>query len=902
MRYRHLSLLLLTSCATVSPAPNTSTGPGSTGSTTASPSAPASAFRQERAVVVRHATVMPASGPAIEDGAIAFADGKIVAVGRNAEVATPPGAEEVDGTGLYVTPGIIDAHSHLGVYASPETSSTSDGNEATAPVTAEVSAEHSFWPQDPGLRRAAAGGITSMLVLPGSANLIGGRGFPVKLHFGRSAAEMRFPGAKDGLKMACGENPRRVYGAGQHRAPSTRMGNVAGYRQAFAKAREYMERQDDWKKKHAKKPEESGPAPLRDLQMETLAEVLRGNILVQNHCYRADEMAVMLQVADEFGFSIRAFHHSLEAYKLRDQLAAKQVAVATWADWWGFKMEAWDGIPENAALVSQAGGRAVIHSDSALGIQRLNQEAGKALWRARESGVPISEEEALRWVTLHPAWVMGVEDKTGSLEPGKMADVVLWKSHPLSVYARAQRVWADGVVTYDAAQGAVNASDFELGERMEASARLVAQPSALPVLKDAGLDVRCEPSKDAACARLLELKAEATCTAFQDVAVLSNGTWMAHASVVVENGKVTRVETGAAGAVPSGCRTVEGKGRVLTPGFVDPLTSLGVVEIGAEETTVDDSLRGEAVKEPIRAALRAVDSLNPAAETFPVARLGGVTTAGVVPMGGLVSGQSAWVTTDGTVRRAPLALHINLGVSGRDAVSGPRSLVLERLRELLFDAREYNKRKSDFEQNRMRTLSASRLDLESLQPVLAGTLPVVVTANRVSDIRAALALGREFGLKVLIAGGREAWMVAPELVAAKVPVILQPTQNLPSNFDGLNSRLDAAALLNAAGVKVLFSTLGEPHMVRTLAQEAGNAVAWGMPYADALRAITSNVTEAFGVEGGQVAAGQVADLVLWNGDPLELSSRPLGMWQAGRQVPLTSRQHALFEKYRTLSK
>jgi hypothetical protein len=232
---------------------------------------------------------------------------------------------------------------------------------------------------------------------------------------------------------------------------------------------------------------------------------------------------------------------------------------------------------------------------------------------------------------------------------------------------------------------------------------------------------------------------------------------------------------------------------------VDPLTSLGVVEVGMEETTVDDTPRGEAAKEPIRAAQRAADSINPASETFPVARLGGITAAGVIPMGGLVSGQSAWVGTDGTVRRAPLALHINLGVAGRDAVSGSRALVLERLRELLTDVREYDKRKGDFEQNRMRELAASRLDLEALKPVLAGTLPVVVTANRVSDIRAALALGREFGLKLVIAGAREAWMVAPELAAAKVPVVLQPTQNLPSSFDGLNSRLDSAALLSGAG-------------------------------------------------------------------------------------------------------
>jgi imidazolonepropionase-like amidohydrolase len=429
-----------------------------------------------------------------------------------------------------------------------------------------------------------------------------------------------------------------------------------------------------------------------------------------------------------------------------------------------------------------------------------------------------------------------------------------------------------------------------VGERAATVAKLTALPAALPDAREVGV---CESSAP------LEVRAD-TCTAFQDVMVLSGGEWKAHAAVLVRDGKVTEVRQGSLAAVPSGCRVVDGRGKVLTPGFVDALTRLGVVEVGLEESTVDDSLRGELAKEPIHAALRMADALNPASETFAVARLGGVTGAGVIPSGGLVAGQSAWVGTDGTVHRAPLALHVNLGLEGRGGVSGSRAVVLERLRELLSDTREYGRRKADFEQNRMRALSASRLDLEALQPALASTLPVVVTANRVSDIRAALALGREFGLKLVVAGGREAWRVAPELAAARVPVVLQPTQNLPSSFDGLHSRLDAAALLAEAGVKVLISTLGEPHNVRTLAQEAGNAVAWGLPYADALRAITSNVTETFGLEGGQVAPGQVADLVLWNGEPLELGSRPLGMWLGGKQVPLTSRQQALFEKYRSL--
>nr|WP_246357216.1 amidohydrolase family protein [Pyxidicoccus fallax] len=845
---------------------------------------------------------MPATGPTIEDGAVAFVDGKIAAVGRNADVATPPGAEEVDGTGLYVTPGIIDAHSHLGVYASPSSFSNNDGNEATAPVTAEVSAQHAFWPQDPGLRRAAAGGITSLLVLPGSANLVGGRGYPAKLHFGRSAAEMRFPGARDVLKMACGENPRRVYGEGKKTAPATRMGNVAGYRQAFAQAREYMNKWDDWRKKKDKKPDEVGPEPLRDLKLETLAEVLRGNILVQNHCYRADEMAVMLEVADEAGYQIRAFHHALEAYKLRDRLAEKNVGVATWADWWGFKLEAWDGIPENAALISQAGGKAVIHSDSEYGIQRLNQEAGKAMWRARESGILITEEEALRWVTLNPAWMMGVEDVTGSLEPGKMADVVLWKGHPLSVYARAQRVWADGVVTYDAATGPVDPSDFEVGDSAANAARLVAGPAPAPSLEELGLTARCDVTKDRACAEPLPLAKEAACTVFQGVTAFTGTEWVKDATVVVRDGRVGGVQRGVAGAPAAGCAVVEGKGRLLTPGLIDPLTELGLVEVGAEESTQDDAPRGDAAKQDVRAALLAADSINPASVVFPVARLGGVTGAVSVPRGGLISGQSAFVTTDGGVRQGTLAMHLNLGISGRDAVSGSRALVLERVRELLFDAREYGRRKADFEQRRMRNLSASRLDLEALQPVLAGRLPVVVRAERVSDIRAALRLAKEYGLKLVIAGGAEAWMTAPELAAAKVPVILQPTRNLPADFDRLNSRGDSAALLHAAGVRVLISVLGEPSMVRTLAQEAGNAVAWGLPHTQALRAVTGDVAAAFGLEEGRIAQGAPADLVLWNGDPLESASRPVGMWLGGKQVPLTSRQQALFQKYKALAK
>jgi imidazolonepropionase-like amidohydrolase len=372
-------------------------------------------------------------------------------------VDAPAGAIVVDGTGKVVTPGIIDSHSHLGVYAAPGTEAESQGNEMTSPNTAQVWAEHSFWPQDPQIPLALAGGVTTIQVLPGSANLIGGRSVTVHLVPARTVQEMKFPGAPYGLKMACGENPVRIYG-GRNQAPGTRMGNVAGYRAAFIAAERYRQRWDAWLATR------EGTAPDRDLQLETLAEVLRGRILVQNHCYRADEMALMLDLAREFGFRIRSFHHAVEAYKLADVLARDSVAASIWADWWGFKMEALDGIPENAALVTQAGGRAVIHSDDAGGLQRLNQEAAKAMWAGRRAGIPITRDQALRWITANPAWALGIDDRVGTLEVGRNADVVVWNGDPFSVYARAEQVYVDGALLYDRNDPRTWwRTDFELG-------------------------------------------------------------------------------------------------------------------------------------------------------------------------------------------------------------------------------------------------------------------------------------------------------------------------------------------------------------------------------------------------------------------------------------------------------
>ncbi|PYP58817.1 MAG: amidohydrolase [Gemmatimonadetes bacterium] len=407
------------------------------------------------AVLIRNATIMTAAGQEIPNGSIVLKDGRIVTVG--AKVDAPAGAVVVDGTGKYVTPGLIDEHSHLGVYAAPGTDAESDGNEATNPVTAEVWAEHSFWPQDPQIPLAIAGGITTIQALPGSANLIGGRSAILKLIPARTVQEMKFPGARYGLKMACGENPKRVYG--QKGGPSTRMGSMAGYRGAFIQAEGYRRKWDKWNHDH------QGDPPDRNLKLETLAEVLRGDIYVQNHCYRADEMAQMLDLGREFGFPIRSFHHAVEAYKIRDLLAASGTGAAVWADWWGFKEEAMDGIKENAALLQQAGVRLNIHSDSPSGIQRLNQEAAKAMSAGSRAGIPITRDQALRWITANPAWALGLDSLIGTLEPGKMADVVVWSGDPFSVYSKAVQVYNDGWLVYDRGDGTRQPrTDFELGQ------------------------------------------------------------------------------------------------------------------------------------------------------------------------------------------------------------------------------------------------------------------------------------------------------------------------------------------------------------------------------------------------------------------------------------------------------
>ncbi|MCQ8884283.1 amidohydrolase [Pseudoalteromonas agarivorans] len=414
-----------------------------------------------KSTLITNATVLTGTGERLDDADVLLVDGKVQQVGKDLSANADA---TIDAQGKWVTPGIIDVHSHLGAYPSPSVESHQDGNEMTSPNTAEVWVEHSVWPQDPGFNRAREGGITSLQILPGSANLFGGRGVTLKNIPAHTMQAMKFPDAPNGLKMACGENPKRVYGR-QGTLPSTRMGNMAGYRMAWAEAQEYKRA---WDKYDADYEAGLNPeAPVRDIKHDTLRAVIEGEVLIHNHCYKAEEMAMMIDLSKEFGYHAGTFHHGVEAYKIADLLAENGSCTALWPDWWGFKMEAYDMVQENVAIVDAVKNScAIVHSDSDTTIQRLNQEAGKVMYRANENGFDISEQHAIKWITSNAAKSLGIEDKTGSLEAGKQGDVVIWNQNPFSVYAKAEQVFIDGAKVYDRNDSAFQAqSDFMLGQQ-----------------------------------------------------------------------------------------------------------------------------------------------------------------------------------------------------------------------------------------------------------------------------------------------------------------------------------------------------------------------------------------------------------------------------------------------------
>ena len=861
-----------------------------------------------RTTVIRNATVLTAAGPLIERGSILLQNGKIAAVGQS--VNAPADAVVIDAAGKWITPGIIDTHSHLGVYSAPGIESLQDGNEMTNPVTAEVWADHSIWPQDPQFELALAGGVTSMQILPGSGNLIGGRGVTVKNVPSRTAEGMKFPGAPAGLKMACGENPRRVYGQ-RNQAPSTRMGNIAVFRRTWQSAADYRDKWKKWRDEGS----DAAKRPERNLQMETLAGVLDGDILVHNHCYRADEMATMIQMSKEFGFRIASFHHAVEAYKVRDLLAQNNICASIWADWWGFKLEAYDGIKENMALVHDAKGCVVVHSDDPNGIQRLNQEAAKGMRAAWEAGMTLDRADVVRWLTINPARALGIDKMTGSLEPGKNADVVIWSGDPFSVYAKAERVFIDGALMYDRSDPAHQPHrDFMVGTGPDPNFVPFSKPGATAARPNEPIATK-KPNILGSAPGASGLgsgpvsgpdpvsRVSGAVIAITNGRILTGtGTAIERGTVVIAGGKIAAV--GANVPVPAGATVIDAANKIITPGWIESATNIGIVEIGlSAEGTADQNTTDK----ELSAAFNVVDAFNPLSTVIPVTRVEGITRALVAPggTGNVILGQAAVFDLGGeqvpaSITKAPAAMFAVLGEAGAALAGGSRASAILRLRETLQDAIDFHLNRAAWNAARRRDYARGRLDLEALGPVIRREIPLAIQAHRASDMLAAIRLAEEFKLKVVLLGASEGWMIAGELARKNIPVVVKPLTNIPS-FEALSASLENAARLQQAGVTLVLSSF-DTHNARNLRQEAGNAVSYGLDRAAALRAVTLTPATVWGIADrtGSLEIGKDADLVVWSGDPFELTTAAERVFIRGREISKDTRQKALFERYRTI--
>ncbi len=395
-------------------------------------------------LVIKNATIMTVTNGTIDGGSIWIHNGKIKGVGK--QIKTPRDVRIIDATGYYVIPGIIDSHSHMGIEGGI--------NEATGQVTPEVSIQDVIRHDDISFQRALAGGVTAINTLHGSANVIGGRNAVIKLKFGKPAEELFIPGAKESIKFALGENPKKSnipITRGQRKFPASRMGIEYTIREAFTKAKEYLRKWDEYEMKRKGKikltkwEKTAGLIPpKRDLRLEALADILRGRLDIICHAYRADEMLMIMRLGDEIGFKVGSFEHCLEGYRIADEIASHGVVASIFADSWAYKMEAFDAIPYNAAILHERGVLVTCNSDSPERVRRLFQEAAKTI---KYGG--LSETEALRTITINPAIRLGIDNRCGSIEVGKDADLAIFNGHPFSIYSRVEMTIIEGEIYFD---------------------------------------------------------------------------------------------------------------------------------------------------------------------------------------------------------------------------------------------------------------------------------------------------------------------------------------------------------------------------------------------------------------------------------------------------------------------
>jgi imidazolonepropionase-like amidohydrolase len=833
-------------------------------------------------VAIRNATLVTASRGTINNGTIVMRDGKIAAVGANVQI--PDGAQIIEGKGKFVSPGIIDAHSHIANDAI---------NEGATAVSSMTGMGDVLNPLDIAIQRDLAGGVTTANILHGSANPIGGKTVVIKLKWGVTKAEqLLFPGALPGIKFALGENPKRpasgINQQGPRRYPTTRQGVEYVIRDAFTRAHVYRKQWQDYQK--AKGANQDVMPPRRDLQLDALVEILDGKRLVHAHCYRADEILMMIRLAEEMGFKVATFQHVLEGYKVAKEMAAHGAGGSTFSDWWGYKIEAEDAIPGNASVMTAKGVNVSINSDSAEHARRLNTEAAKSVrWG------DMNDDQAIAMVTLNPAKQLRIDQRVGSLDVGKDADVVLWNAHPLSTYATVDKTFIDGIAYYDREQ---DLARVDMVEKEKASLNAGRGGGGRGAGQGGGAA--------ATPGNLFNIESQAV-----DVKLnAAGGTWsITNARIVPVSGPVidkgtivirgNRIQAIGANVSPTGSKVVDVRGASVYPGFIDAATDLGINEPG---------VRGyEDVSEMLdfNQMLRTRVAYQSDSDAIPIARVEGITTAAIFMGGGVITGDvplmnlDGWTWEENMVRpSAGLAMSFpggggggrgGGGGGGRGGGAGGGAGMPE-LERLLAQAKAYGA-------NANRTMD---WNLEPLVPIVQKKQPFFVQAGNEDAVRNAIAFAERHGLNIVIRTSPATAVATAELLKAKnVPVILSNILSMPQGEDAFHAaNYQAAGLLSKAGVLFAFSSGGYDG-VRLIPFQAAMSVAWGLNRDEAIKALTINPAKIFGADKaiGTLEAGKVANLLVVSGDPLEIRSRIQHVVIGGREIPLESKHTELFKRF-----
>lgn len=829
-------------------------------------------------VLIRGGTVVTVTGGNHANTDVLIRNGRIEKIGQR--IFPPEGFAIVDAEGLYVMPGIIDTHCHFAVAGGV--------NEFSLSVVPEVRIRDVINSDDVQIYRALAGGVTTARLLHGSSNCIGGQDAVIKLKYGQPANKILLADAPRGVKFALGENVKRTDG----RFPNTRLGVEAVLVRAFTEAQAYRKTWDDYTK--AKADGKDMPEPRRDLRLEALADVLKGDIKVHCHCYRSDEILMLLRIADRFGFKVQSLQHVLEGYKIAPEIAAHGASCSTFSDWWAYKIEAYDAIPFNSALLNEAGATVCLKSDSNELMRHMYQEAAKCI---KYGG--MTETEALKTITLNGARQLGLAHRIGSIEVGKDADIVLFNGHPLNSYARVEMTMVEGEVY------------FQRADRPRGSTFAAAGPT---------------PVRDNF--RGLPREAGESFAISGAVVHTANGEPLPNRTVLVSKGKITQIIEGVVDEktppsdkgltirqggkttvvqVPAGTQVVNARGLHLFPGMIDAATVLGLTELGSARETQDFAEGGD-----FQPDLRASTGINPDSELIPVTRANGVLSVVTRPTGSLVAGQSALINLAGWVPREmavvdPLALHVefpgaiptissdpSLPMVGRAVARKQREEKIRRLKELFQMALTYS------DARKLSPDQPVNPRLEAIVPYAKGQKPVIIQANRKQEIVEALQLAEDLKLKVIISGAMDAWKVAADLKKKNVPVIVGPLMTMPAeNFDPYDAPYACAARLHEAGVQFCIRSAGTSN-TRNLPYEAAMAVSYGLPPQEGLRAVTLYPAQILGVaeQLGSIEVGKRANLVLADGDLLQAYTQVKTLFIDGKPLEPTSKQSRLYQRYR----